>query len=298
MALQNAAADEQPPRKAGEVYPEAAVGLLKEAELRNLPDGVVARLDEKEFTKDLLYDTIAAAPEKDRQLFEDSQSTILSQLIQREMLLNAALQEGFLEEDADKETEQKAIMQLVEKNIGQPEVTEEELRQTYEQLRPQIGNQKYEAVKQQLHALVVQQKQMEIFSNYMKQLTDNAEIVVNEQWLALENERIVDNPLDKARKNGRVTVADFGSEWCPPCKRMAPIIEQIEREQKDLNVVEIDVDKERVLSMRFGVQNLPTFIFFDAAGNEVARVEGAIPKERFEQYIRAARKNSGNPGTN
>jgi thioredoxin 1 len=60
------------------------------------------------------------------------------------------------------------------------------------------------------------------------------------------------NPVDQALDSGKPTLADFGAEWCGPCRMMKPILEQLEKDYAGkLNVVLVDADKEQVLAARF-----------------------------------------------
>ena len=66
--------------------------------------------------------------------------------------------------------------------------------------------------------------------------------------------------------------------WCMPCKSLKPVIEQIANENKDLKVVEIDVDKCESLVLKYNIQAMPTLVVIEN-GEEVNRIVGAVPKE-------------------
>lgn len=58
-------------------------------------------------------------------------------------------------------------------------------------------------------------------------------------------------------------LAVFSAKWCPPCKRLAPIIDQIEKENANtLKVIRIDVDLEKDLCSRLGVEKYPSLVIF------------------------------------
>lgn len=67
--------------------------------------------------------------------------------------------------------------------------------------------------------------------------------------------------FDEEIKSG-VVVVDFFATWCGPCKMLAPVIEEVEREIKDVKFMKIDVDKNEDLARRFGVMSIPTIIVF------------------------------------
>ncbi len=79
---------------------------------------------------------------------------------------------------------------------------------------------------------------------------------------------------------GMVTMLDVGATECIPCKMMAPIIEELRVEYEGrAAVLFIDVWKHPEQGARFGVQGIPTQIFYDAGGREVGRHVGFLDKE-------------------
>jgi len=79
---------------------------------------------------------------------------------------------------------------------------------------------------------------------------------------------------------GMVTMLDLGAKTCIPCKMMAPILVELEKEYKGkAAVVFIDVREDYDAAERFRIRAIPTQIFFDAAGREVSRHEGFMDKK-------------------
>jgi thioredoxin 1 len=79
---------------------------------------------------------------------------------------------------------------------------------------------------------------------------------------------------------GMVTMIDLGADQCVPCKMMAPILAKLEKEYKDrAAIVVIDVYKHRDQVDRFRIRAIPTQIFFDATGREVARHVGFMSEK-------------------
>jgi len=85
--------------------------------------------------------------------------------------------------------------------------------------------------------------------------------------------------IKAALASGKPTVADFGARTCIPCKKMAPILEELSRELKGkANVTFTDVREAPGIAQDYRVQMIPTQIFFDAKGKEVTRHMGFMDK--------------------
>ena len=96
------------------------------------------------------------------------------------------------------------------------------------------------------------------------------------------SEEAVTNPLERALKTGRPVVADFGRGKCIPCKMMKPILEELMQTYKGKAEIFIfDIDEYSDLTTQYGIQMIPTQIFFDKSGKEVMRHEGFFPKEEI-----------------
>jgi thioredoxin 1 len=81
------------------------------------------------------------------------------------------------------------------------------------------------------------------------------------------------------------TLVDFWAEWCAPCRAVAPILEEIARENDGkLRVVKLNVDENPDITQRLGILSIPTLILF-SKGEEMARIVGARAKEQLLKEI-------------
>jgi len=60
-----------------------------------------------------------------------------------------------------------------------------------------------------------------------------------------------------------LVLVDFWAVWCGPCQMLAPVIDEIGGEIKDLKIVKVDVDAEVALATQYNVSSIPTVIIFD-----------------------------------
>ena len=76
----------------------------------------------------------------------------------------------------------------------------------------------------------------------------------------------------------RLVLVDFGADWCPPYRAIAPVLEEIAREKAGaLAVRQLDVDRSPRAAERYGALSLPTLILF-RDGEPIERLAGARPK--------------------
>ena len=85
--------------------------------------------------------------------------------------------------------------------------------------------------------------------------------------------------MEKLLKTDKLVLIDFYAEWCQPCKKMAPYLEEINKEMgQNVQVVRIDADKEQALTQNLGVTALPTLMLYKQ-GKMIWRHEGYIEKK-------------------
>lgn len=84
-------------------------------------------------------------------------------------------------------------------------------------------------------------------------------------------------------KGNKPAIIDFYAEWCGPCKMIAPILEELEKEG-NFNLYKVDTDEEFELSQKFNIRSIPTILFVPVNGKPIAHT-GAFPKSELKKFI-------------
>lgn len=79
-------------------------------------------------------------------------------------------------------------------------------------------------------------------------------------------------------------VIDFFATWCGPCKMLAPVIDELSEELKNIPVVKVDIDKSEDLALKYNVRSVPTVIVFKD-GVEKDRIVGVCDKEEIKSLL-------------
>lgn len=80
---------------------------------------------------------------------------------------------------------------------------------------------------------------------------------------------------------------DCAADWCGPCKKLAPVIEQLAEElAASVKICHLDVDKSSEIAAQYGILSVPTVMFFKN-GQKVDESIGLVPKESLSNQIKA-----------
>lgn len=87
------------------------------------------------------------------------------------------------------------------------------------------------------------------------------------------------------RSNPRPFLVEFGADWCPPCKALLPVLEELSEEfSSQVDIFRVDVETEELLAVQFMIRSLPTVIAFKE-GRAVEELFGKQPKANYVAAI-------------
>ena len=93
------------------------------------------------------------------------------------------------------------------------------------------------------------------------------------------------NNKDWKFKGDKPCVIDFYTTWCGPCKRLAPIMEELSQTYCDQVVFyKVDTERERELAYLFGINSIPQVLYIPMEGKPML-LQGLYPKENIVQII-------------
>ena len=100
------------------------------------------------------------------------------------------------------------------------------------------------------------------------------------------------NTLEVTQENANEIISsqglvllDFWATWCVPCRKIAPVVDEIARKYEGkCTVAKIKVDDNPQIATQFGIMNIPTLLFINN-GSEVDRIVGVVGKEEVAGRI-------------
>ena len=88
----------------------------------------------------------------------------------------------------------------------------------------------------------------------------------------------INNFDDIVLKSEKITVVDFFATWCGPCRKLGPVLEEVEQELSEkVNFAKIDTDENIDAAKKYQVSGLPTLLIFKD-GEVIERMVGLMPK--------------------
>ncbi|AOV94820.1 hypothetical protein AQV86_02745 [Nanohaloarchaea archaeon SG9] len=90
--------------------------------------------------------------------------------------------------------------------------------------------------------------------------------------------------MEEIQNSEETWIIDFWAEWCGPCKKIAPVYEELSGEIEDVNFGKVDMEENQQLGTQLGVRALPTLVIMKG-DEEIARQTGAMSKEKLQSWI-------------
>ncbi len=92
--------------------------------------------------------------------------------------------------------------------------------------------------------------------------------------------------FEALKASGKPTLVDFWATWCGPCKRIAPMIDELSNEYEGrVNIAKCDIEEAEDLAVEFRVTSIPTLLLLDKTGNEVNRLVGGQSKAKLQEEL-------------
>jgi len=95
---------------------------------------------------------------------------------------------------------------------------------------------------------------------------------------------ITKGEFQNAVNSNKTVIVQFSADWCGPCKRLSPVLENFANDRDDLSVFKVDVEHSQVLAERFEIKSIPKVVLFKN-GSQVSESIGMMNEEKLEKFI-------------
>ena len=91
--------------------------------------------------------------------------------------------------------------------------------------------------------------------------------------------------FEEIKNSEKVVLLDFYADWCGPCRRLAPLLDELAAEYEGrVYIYKVNVDDQKEIARAFGITSLPTIVFIPMQGTPSAGT-GFLPKETLRSAI-------------
>jgi hypothetical protein len=259
-------------------FPYLCSGVLRDAQLATLDDGVIARCEDITVTRSDLESQITKLPDPTQQQARDYPVYVLDQHLTKQLTMLEA-REWAKKNPQSASSDYQLIRSYLAAHTPKFEVSDKEAEDFYEEHSKLFGGSTYEQVKSSVLYFVRDQKAAEAENALTGSAGKRHKILVSDSWIRAEHARWSKNPVERARVSGKPSYVNFGVIGC--CDRMHPVTESLRSEYGDrLNVVFVHTGQQDVLSDLYAVTTVPLQMLFDQHGKLLLRHQGNITKEQ------------------
>jgi len=275
------------PATVNDVYPGLTTGALTYATASDLPRGILLRspklvIRSKELSEEIANASQQMQPELKKNAFFQLEQIATFKLL----LIEATTAAKKADKDVSEETEQQIIQDYLTTVAETADVNDAEIRDFYNSNTQMLGGASLAQIGPQIKQYLLGQKQQDLVNKHIRTIGRRMRIEISGSWLKSKAAAARDNPVDKARTSGKVSLVDFGSVGCIPCDMMAPILDKLKEKYKGkVNVLFVNVKEKPILVGRYGIQTIPVQVFFDKTGKEVFRHVGFFAEEEIEKQL-------------
>jgi thioredoxin 1 len=102
--------------------------------------------------------------------------------------------------------------------------------------------------------------------------------------------KVSDSSFQNDVLNSKTPVlVDFWAEWCVPCKRIAPLLDEIEKEMGGkITIAKLNIDENPHAPQKYGVRGVPTMMIFQHGQVAATKVGGAWTKSNLQAWINSS----------
>lgn len=265
-------------------YPGLSSGALGQA-TPGYVKGALLEVDGQTITSKQLTDRLAQVQSPGKEQYRKYQFALLEDMA-ISLLLDKEARKWALDSSRFGLEGEKLMQEYVTHLVGDVTVTEDEARQFYKDFPGMVGKATFEQAKSAIMSFIKQDKVEALLNKHIATMSARHTVRVSDTWARQQYRTWTRTPIEAARRSGKPTLAKFGAERCMPCRALAPIIKELQKKHEAaLNVVDINSDKEFVVSNQYGVVSIPLMVFYDKDGKEKARLTGYHDKAAIEAKL-------------
>ncbi len=262
-------------------YPGLSSGVLRQA-VPGVVSGALAEADGMKITSGDLAAQLAKMRSPAKEQYGVYQFALLEDMI-TSRLIDKEARTWALNNSIFGLQGEELMRQFADSLVGGVKVSDEEALAFYKENADQFGSATYEQMASSIKSYLQGEKVNALLRNHIATLSSRHSIRISDVWAKQQYRKWIQNPIEQARRSGKPTLVKFGADTCMPCRVMAPIIKELgEKHKGKFNLLDINTDKEPVMSIQYGAEAIPLLIFYDKDGKEILRHTGGWDKASIE----------------